>query len=364
MAKNSSHRADCMEDSGRQQIYKAEQELSRTHRDILALISRIYKDIQRRTSKENVALLKIKLKDDKLTASENLDNLLHEYIELVDNNCEGSATAIEDFKKEVNALKHTNEKLKAELQRAQQHSEQLDELNAKLGGPGVSSNLPLIKIDTESEERTAQKINLLETQLRETRKELSVSRTKVRTLSAEGLRYYNSSTIADTMTVTSADILKRVQGLVPMFSGEPSERLHTEVHRFLEGVNLAMEGLNDTQKLECLKMVKQRLSGDAYELLRQTTLASANELGKILKQTYLTTRTLDWICLELWRAAQRPNEDIKAYARRIKDLGNMHKLVVKDNYPPNTDTTISDNEIAKHMRKAFVTGIRDKAITQ
>lgn len=350
-----------MEDHREQKLFEAQQQLLVLNKNINILCSRIFKDIGKRTSKENVALLRDRLNEGvAITKIEYLDKLLHEYIGLVDRNSEESKIQIEEFSKEVEGLKIENKRLKSDLRREQEHSEELDRLNETLGGPGVSSAPTTFSIDFSGDDRVDQRVAHLESELGKARQELTTCRAKERKL-----RIQQQTQPTNTMATSSSSVemLKKVTGLVPSFSGGASSNLHSEVYRFVDGVKLALEGITDDSiKSAYLKMIKQRLTGDAYELVRQITFTDEEDLIKLIKDTYLKTRSLDSIHMELWSATQKPEEDVRDFARRLKDLANSHRAIVRANYGTTADP-IMEGELKKKVRRAFISGLRDKVVS-
>lgn len=352
-----------MAQSLEQQFHEAQRQLSDLNRNINILCSKIWKDLSSRSSKEIVALLKSRVEGEgHLTRIETLDRVFSEFIGFVDSRDTENANIIAKYASEIAALKRANKQLKRDLRQAQEESEELDRINESLGGTGLGSLPDEHKTDILRDDRVDQRVLALETELSEVRNHLTNCRLRESRLRAnQRLSLTRTMPEAGAGTIDTDKMLKKIQGLVPMFSGEQSTNLHAEVYRFVDGVNLAMEGLTGTQKVACLKMIKQRLTGDAFNLVRQIDFTDEKVLIKLIRNTYLKTRSLDSINLEIWNASQRADEDIRQYQRRLQDLSNTATAIVKANYEGEEDTIMAQ-ELAKKIRRAFISGLRDKVI--
>ena len=335
-----------------QSFYVAQQQLQDLNKNISLLCSRIFKDIQYRSSKETVALIKSKIESEgHLTKIELLDRVLAEYVEIVHQREADSTSRVNEYREEVEALKIANRRLKEDLRSSQEQSEELDRLNESLGGTGLTSFC-----SGEHREQFEQKYRFLQGELKIARQQLKQGEEKCREIQRRSVGN-NMATNA-----SASEMLKRVQALVPTFSGETSPSLHTDVYRFIDGVNLVLEGVTDaTQKAACLKMIKQRMHGDAYNLVRLVNFADEKDLVKLVKNTYLKTRTLDSVYMEIWGASQKPNEDIRQYARRLQNLANIAKAIIKETYS-NAQDEIVMTELGRKLRVAFIAGLRDQVV--
>lgn len=345
-----------------QELFGLQQQLARLDKNIAFLISKIWKDIQFRSSKETVALLREKINHNTpVTKIEFLDRVLDEYIDFWSERDTHSDNKIEEYRLEAKGLRQTNTRLKAELRRVQEHSEELDRLNESLGGQGVGSTSQDTKYSLSGEDRVDIEIVSLQTELRHAKQELSLVRQRELVHKKAQPVQQRAETIPTMATNSTAEMIKKIQGLVPLFSGEPSPSLHTEVYRFIDGLNLAIADVPEGQKVTFLKLAKQRLTGDAYNLTRQLNFTDEKVLIKLLRDTYLKTRSLDSVYMEIWRAAQRPDESIREYARRLQGLANSAQAIVIENYDSDQDVVMRQ-ELAKKIRRAFISGIRDRVV--
>lgn len=345
-----------------QAFYELQGKLTELNSNIRELCSKIWRDILRRSSRETVVLLKAKVEQrGNLTKLEELDRTLTEFIDLVGQSDRNNANNIEEYKREVEALKRENRRLKVELRRAQEQSEALDRLNESLGGQGLPDtvNFGALNFDFSESDKTDQQIVALQEELGNVRQQLSFSLARYKRIK----RDRESMAVQQTAAAGGdSELLRRVQGLVPVFSGEASPSLVSEVYKFIDGINLVFERITEaTQKASCLKMVKQRLQGDAYNLVRLTDFADEKDLIKLIKNTYLKTRSLDSINMEIWSAAQRPDEDIRQYARRLQNLYNTARAIIAENYSGATDEVII-RELTRKLRVAFISGLSDRVV--
>lgn len=337
-----------MADQAKQKLHEVQQELELLNKNIGILCSKIWRDIRDRSSKEAVALLKAKIEaEGKFSSVELLDRVLEEYTALVELNDRDSVAKLKEYRVDIESLKKQNSELKIELVRSQELSEELDRVNESLGGQGVGHSW-----DDYKSRHSLERVGSLELEVTTLRRELGICRAKEREL----LR--NKESKLAKMTDNTA-LFKKIQGLVPMFSGEPSPGLQTEVYRFIDGINLAVAGITD--KTEFLKMVKQRMQGDAYQLVRLMTFNDEKELIKLIKQTYLKTKSLDAVFREIYMASQKSDEDLRQYARRLQNLANMATAILDENYP-GTQDTVMKTELAKKVRTAFIAGLKDQLL--
>lgn len=342
-----------------QQFYEAQQQLITLNKNICTVCRRIFKDIVKRYSKETLQLFKDRVDSGRgVTKIEYLEQVLREYTELLDQTDLENANTIEFYKKEVEYLKAQNSKLKSDLRRAQEQSEELDRVNESLGGKGLGSLSETVQIDFSGYDRLQSQVVTLESELTNVRAQLNTC-----VLRNNELLAARSVTSVVTMTeINTSEILRRVQGLVPIFSGEKSVTLHDEVYRFIDGVTLVLEGVtSETHKKACLKMIKQRMQGDAYNLVRLTEFTNEKDLIKLIKSTYLKTRALDSVYMEIWGATQKPDESIREYARRLKNLSNTARALIRENYENAQDGVVLP-ELEKKLRTSFIAGLRDKVV--
>lgn len=344
-----------MAEEENQRFFQLQQELGLLNNSIQELITKIWNDIKFRSNKENLDILKNKLHfGPPVTKIELLDRVLNEYIELWSLKSESGEQKIEEYRQEARALRKQNSILKVELRRSQIHSEELDRQNESLGGSGLH-NLSLgTKYNLTGEDQVNEQVLSLQSELRLARQEIDLIR------QTELVHKVAQPTAAIRKIMTdNTTIFKKIQGLVPVFSGEISEGLTTNVDKFCDGVNLAIAGVND--KAEFLKMVKQRMQGDAYQLVRLIDFADEKELIKLVRDTYLKPKSLDSVSREIHEASQRPNEDLRQYARRLQNLAHTAEAIVSENYSGAQDTIIKQ-ELAKKVKFAFVSGLREQML--
>lgn len=344
-----------MEGEKNQRFFELQRELSLLNESIQELITKIWNDIKFRSNKENLNLLQNKLSlGPSVTKIEFLDKVLNEYIELWNLKSDSGEQKIEEYRQEARALRKQNHILKTELRRSQLHSEELDRQNESLGGSGLNCSTLGSKYNLTGEDHVNEQVLSLQTELRLARQEIDLIKQK----DLVHKEAQPTAAIRKIMT-DNTQIFKRIQGLVPIFSGEISDGLHTEVDKFCDGISLAIAGIAD--KTEFLKLVKQRMQGDAYQLVRLMHFSDEKELIKLIRNTYLKPKSLDSVTREIHEASQRPNEDLRQYARRLQNLTNMAEAIISENYSGSTDTIIKQ-ELAKKVKFAFVAGLREQML--
>lgn len=103
------------------------------------------------------------------------------------------------------------------------------------------------------------------------------------------------------------------------------------------------------------------MQGDAYELVRQGKFSNIQDFLELIRITYLKARSLDSVFREIYEASQRPEEDLKQYARRLQNLANTAEAIIAENYVDEQDAIIKQ-ELAKKVKFSFVAGLREQLL--
>ena len=337
------------------ELEQAKQLIADFRKKVEFFIERLWSEIRHRCrGQESFNLLKAKVEGTwKLTRLEEADLVLEELCRLIDVQEEYSSSRIEELQLELEALRNHNSRLKREIQENLREAEILDRENESLrksvSGEGATS---VRKFVCSSLQEANEHIVELQGKLRLAQQE--------RVLEV-GELYHKVPELQHRVVMSSQDILKTVKALVPTFGGEESPSLQTEVYKFVDGCRLAARGVPSEKIEEYLEVVKQRLYGDAYQLVRLRSFTSVEGLVAVIKTTYLKTRSLDSVLRELYEACQKRDEDIRQFARRLRTLEATAQQIIKDSYNGRSDG-IMKFEIERKMKAAFTSGLRDPMI--
>lgn len=318
-------------------------------------VEKLWGEVERRCStRETYLLLKARVSGSPpLTRLEEADQVLDELSRLVDINEESSQVKIESLQAELKALGDQNRKLKKDIQKNLEEAEKLDEENEHLRRAALGEGTP--RWCFKDLQEASARIVELQAQLRLARQEREV---------VDKVSPHRKTPVvlrSITARMTDTELVKTVQSLVPTFGGEQSPSLQTEVYKFIDGCRLASRGVASEKLRIFLEVVKQRLYGDAYQLVRLREFGSVEELVSIIKSTYLRTRTLDSVMRELYEAGQRCDEDIRQFARRLQALASTAEAIIKDAYKGRTDDVMLA-EINKRLKATFTSGLREPMI--
>lgn len=289
----------------------------------------------------------------KVTKLEEAELILDELVTLVNTKEEVRTGKVYELEAELEALKRHNTALKREIRDNLEEAEKLDRENEELrkvislgGSPGT-----VRKLCFEDIQEANNKIRELQGKLRLATQEKQLN-------SEDNLFHKEPKLSVERKKMSGQDIFKTIKALVPTFGGEPSQNLQMEVHKFIDGCRLAAKGVPSEEVGNFLDIVKQRLYGDAYQLVRLRTFSSVEEFVQLIRVTYLKTRSLDSVLRELYDAAQRGDEDVRQFARRLQTLSSTADMILKETYGGKTDE-IMRAEIEKKLKASFTAGLRD-----
>lgn len=103
--------------------------------------------------------------------------------------------------------------------------------------------------------------------------------------------------------------------IIPDFSGNRSE-----LHKFLSCCEIVVNSTKPEDHPVFLNIVKTKLSGLAYNLIKYKTFASWTELKKCLLEQFSDSRSIAQLQSDLINARQSPKESVRAFGNRIERL--------------------------------------------
>lgn len=104
--------------------------------------------------------------------------------------------------------------------------------------------------------------------------------------------------------------------MIPEFSGE-----RRELHKFLSCCDIVYNtATTRAEKDSFLSVVKTKLSGLAYEIVKYGEFDNWEILKPAIQNQFLETRTIAQIQLELLSTRQKQNEDVRSFANKIERL--------------------------------------------
>lgn len=142
--------------------------------------------------------------------------------------------------------------------------------------------------------------------------------------------------------------------MIPEFDGRKEN-----LHKFIACCDIVGKGATTRDHKESfLNVIKTKLSGSAYNLIKYKTFESWDGLKTILQNQYLEKRTMAQIQSELLNSKQLPSEDILTFANRIERLSlDLTDACVASEGEAAYETVKNLNE--KSALRAFVEGLRD-----
>lgn len=142
--------------------------------------------------------------------------------------------------------------------------------------------------------------------------------------------------------------------MIPEFDGK-----REEFHKFVsvcDMISSDMSAAADAPML--LNLIKTKLSGQAYNIIKYKNFRNWNELKTILQEQFLERRTVAQLQIELLAIKQNFNEDIRSYSNRLeRSLSDLHDACVVAEGAAAAEIIHKLNE--KCALKAFVNGLLD-----
>lgn len=142
--------------------------------------------------------------------------------------------------------------------------------------------------------------------------------------------------------------------MIPEFHGD-----RENLHKFIsccDVVSAMATTRNDAEMF--MNIIKTKLTGVAYNLVKYKTYESWNELKVILQEQYLEHRTFAQIQTELLNSKQGYNEDVRSFANRLERLTcDLNDACIASEGP--VAARVIQNLNNKSCLKAFVEGLRD-----
>lgn len=163
--------------------------------------------------------------------------------------------------------------------------------------------------------------------------------------------------------------------LIPMFSGAPSSNQASDLEKFFEGCEIAIESARPGEQSSLMRCFKKRLTGDAH---MQATLAACetfNDLKSLLCRLYKNPESYDECVANLRTCKQQPGEETKLFLQRVEKLyrtacasvdlkyhNELQRSAIKNELEGTAMTTIrlglSNNEIKKYLLSRQNTSLR------
>lgn len=161
--------------------------------------------------------------------------------------------------------------------------------------------------------------------------------------------------------MASLVVADSVNKLVPMFSGANTIELQSDLQKFVRGCVLVDEGMPDVDQKVLIDCVKQRLYGDAYQLVSLLEVNRLSDLLTVIKGAYTKIRVLEDVQQEIRSAVQQEVEDIGQFARRLRGLQMSAKAIVRSRYAGNGDGALLA-ELDTSVKSSFRLGLRDPTL--
>lgn len=145
--------------------------------------------------------------------------------------------------------------------------------------------------------------------------------------------------------------IKRINALIPNFSGESNTNKKFELQRFLDccdGVHQSFAA--DSQELNhFLAALKTKFIGPAYGLVNSAEINSYAELKRLLTETYLPKKSMAELNKLFYGCTQGLEEPTSEYFRRLK--GHLHEIM------ENLTATFGANPILRQTQEVEAVNI-------
>jgi len=120
-------------------------------------------------------------------------------------------------------------------------------------------------------------------------------------------------------------VAKLTSQLVPVFSGNPSPTLTSELQTFIGCCKRVLQCLTAQEQLAFTQIYPTRLRGEAYQLVASNQPADFEEAEKLLNRTYLPREAYQDLVNSLITLRQFPLEPLNTFITRIKKQLNTCK---------------------------------------
>lgn len=155
-------------------------------------------------------------------------------------------------------------------------------------------------------------------------------------------------------------IIKGIKDTIPMFSGGKSGTLTSDVKQFVSCCELIYGKLTAEEKKQFIEIIKIKFTGDAADLMNNSTYETLEDLKDILFRAYIPKRTFQSYMDELKRSMQRPGERLEEFGLRISKLLLHCQQEARKEYNDGNSALLKS--IEKDAMKAYRMGITNSAI--
>lgn len=356
-------------------------------------------EIKKFSSKEVYNLIKTQISSEygQLTRLETTDKILLSLHNVITEHRAKQSAEIDELEEKLTS----NEKTITELNKKQEEAEQINkeaeskinELSSELQqslelSNTAQKNLRESKTRENNYKKIINEINQdegkqtgLETNLEQLRRKLIEKSIQVNTLEEKLEEVSSNATIlandqslkqpgvslpgnsTNVLEMPYEKIGKIVTRLIPQFTGARTAELPCRVYEFLNACEMALKCIKPEEEEVLMSLLTTRLGGDAFELVRGNPIKTVKELEKLIKNTYLSARTLESVMTELKHSQQFMSEDIKSFSRRLQQLENKAKEIIKTSYNDN-DSVALLKELHNSVITTFKIGLFDNALKQ
>lgn len=142
--------------------------------------------------------------------------------------------------------------------------------------------------------------------------------------------------------------------LIPEFDGSSKK-----LHKFISSCDIVHKKLNDEFNEESLiEIILLKLQDNAYDVMQYKQFKNYQELRLELNTQFSETRPIEYLQVELVRAKQLPNEDVKSFAHKIENLLNdlNRACIAREG---DDSSTIIQNLNATTALKSFEDGLKE-----
>lgn len=150
----------------------------------------------------------------------------------------------------------------------------------------------------------------------------------------------DSSLSSETENMADLDISVMLQ-IIPFFDGKSAD-----LHKFCTCADIIWTPLTQkNDKSLFLQLIKSKLSGKAYEIVKYTDFENWADLKKALYKQFIQRRSQGTVSAELIQINQNKNENIRSFADKIEKLLNeLNEICIEKQGKVNAKIVVNMNE--------------------
>lgn len=146
--------------------------------------------------------------------------------------------------------------------------------------------------------------------------------------------------------------LNQAAKFVPEFNGK-----RDDLSKFISCGNFAIENVESSYQILLLEIIKNKLIGEAYNIIRFKDIGSWEQLKVALYDKYGEKKNIAHLQLEMNSARQRKDEDVRAFSERLNNILSSLAIQMTENKDKAVKSAIYD-VLEQQRHNAFIEGLR------